>query len=87
MRLVFDENAFEDLAWWITNDSKKAKKIISLIQEVRRTPFVGRGKPEPLKHKLAGCWSRRIDKKHRLVYEIRKNEIKILACRYHYNDK
>lgn len=85
MRLVFDENAFEDLAWWISNDAKKARKVIALIQEVRRTPFVGRGKPEPLKHELTGCWSRRIDEKHRLVYEPRGNDIRILSCRFHYD--
>ena len=87
MRLVFDDNAFEDLAWWMSTDPRKAKKIISLIQDIRRTPFAGRGKPEPLRHELAGCWSRRIDKKHRLVYEPGKDEIKIIACRYHYDDK
>jgi len=55
MRLVFDENAFEDLAWWISTDPQKAKKIVSLIREVKRSPFKGLGKPEPLKHDLAGC--------------------------------
>jgi toxin YoeB len=69
MRLVFDENAFEDLAWWVKIDLKKAKKIISLLHEIKRTPFTGRGKPEALKHALSGCWSRRIDKEHRIVYE------------------
>ena len=86
MRLVFDENAFEDLAWWISNDAKKARKVIALIQEVRRTPFLGRGKPEPLKHELTGCWSRRIDEKHRLVYEPSGNGIRILSCRFHYDE-
>jgi len=86
MRLVFDENAFEDLAWWISNDAKKARKVIALIQEVRRTPFLGRGKPEPLKHELTGCWSRRIDEKHRLVYEPSGNDIRILSCRFHYDE-
>jgi toxin YoeB len=87
MGLVFDEHAFEDLAWWMSTDVKKARKVIALIQEVRRTPFVGRGKPEPLKHELAGCWSRRIDERHRLVYEPRGNDIRILSCRFHYDDK
>ena len=82
--LEFDSNAFEDLAWWIKNDRKKALKIIKLIEEVQREPFHGSGKPEKLKHELSGCWSRRIDDEHRLVYELLETKIRILACRYHY---
>jgi toxin YoeB len=82
--LVFDPAGFEDLSWWIEKDRKKALRIIKLIKEVQRDPFNGTGKPEPLKHELAGCWSRRIDQEHRLVYEVTKDTIKILACRYHY---
>jgi len=84
MRLTFDDNAFDDLAWWITHDTKIAKRIVGLIQECTRTPFSGRGKPEPLKYELAGCWSRRIDDTHRLVYIVTDNEIRILSCRFHY---
>ncbi len=87
MRLIFDENAFEDLAWWMRSDIRKAKKIVSLIQETKRNPFTGKGKPEPLKHELSGCWSRRIDKQHRLVYEPGEGEIRILSCRFHYDKK
>jgi toxin YoeB len=68
--LVFDPAAFEDLAWWIERDRKQALRIIELIQDVQRDPFAGKGKPEPLKHELAGCWSRRIDREHRLVYQL-----------------
>ena len=82
--LEFDINAFEDLAWWVENDRKKALKIIRLIKEVHREPFQGMGKPEPLKHEMSGCWSRRIDDEHRLVYEVLDDKIRILACRYHY---
>ncbi len=82
--LDFDLNAFEDLAWWIKKNRKQALRIVKLIKEAHRTPFEGTGKPEPLKHDLAGCWSRRIDKEHRLVYEVKKDKIRILACRYHY---
>lgn len=85
MRSVeLDVNALDDLAWWIQNDRKVAVKIIQLIKEVQRTPFVGTGKPEPLKHELSGCWSRRITQEHRLVYEVFEEKIRILACRYHY---
>lgn len=86
MRLAFDQNAFDDLAWWLANDPKKAKRIVSLIQEVAKTPFEGRGKPEPLKHELSGFWSRRIDDVHRLVYAVSADEIRIVACRFHYSN-
>ncbi|MBD2319362.1 Txe/YoeB family addiction module toxin [Phormidium tenue] len=82
--LEFDADAFEDLAWWVENDRKKALKIIKLIREVQRNPFEGTGQPEALKHDLSGCWSRRIDQEHRLVYEVLDDKIRILACRFHY---
>jgi toxin YoeB len=82
--LEFDPLAFEDLAWWVEQDRKKALRIIKLIQDVQRDPFQGIGKPEPLKHELSGCWSRRIDGEHRLVYQVQENKIRILSCRYHY---
>jgi toxin YoeB len=66
--LEFDPAGFEDLAWWVGQDRKKALRIIKLIKEVQCDPFTGTGKPEPLKHGLSGCWSRRIDQEHRLVY-------------------
>jgi toxin YoeB len=82
--LEFDADAFEDLVWWIESDRKKALKIIKLIREVQRDPFEGTGQPEALKHDLSGCWSRRIDQEHRLVYEVLDDKIRILACRFHY---
>jgi toxin YoeB len=82
--LEFDPAAFEDLAWWIEKDRKKALRIVKLIRGIQRDPFSGTGKVEPLKHELAGCWSRRIDSEHRLVYEVKDDKIRILACRYHY---
>ena len=82
--LEFDADAFEDLAWWIENDRKKALKIVKLIREVQRNPFEGTGQPEALKHDLSGCWSRRIDQEHRLVYEVLDDKIRVLACRFHY---
>jgi toxin YoeB len=82
--LEFDPNGFEDLAWWVEKDRKKALRIIKLIKEAQKDPFSGTGKPEPLKHELSGCWSRRIDKEHRLVYQVKEDKIRILACRYHY---
>jgi len=82
--LEFDAAAFEDLAWWIQQDRNKALRIVNLIRDVQREPFKGIGKPEPLRHELKGCWSRRIDQEHRLVYQVTETKIRILACRYHY---
>ncbi len=82
--LEFDPSAFEDLAWWIEKDRRQALRIVKLIEAVQRDPFRGIGQPEPLKHELAGCWSRRINREHRLVYQVQENKIRILACRYHY---
>lgn len=83
--LEFEPRAFEDLAWWIQQDRKIALRIIRLIENIQQTPFEGLGKPEPLKHELRGLWSRRIDQEHRLVYEVREDKIRVLACRYHYD--
>lgn len=82
--LEFDPAAFADLAWWVEQDRKKALRIMKLIEAVQRDPFSGIGQPEPLRHEFAGCWSRRIDQEHRLVYEVSDSKIRILACRYHY---
>ncbi|MEX2213345.1 MAG: Txe/YoeB family addiction module toxin [Phycisphaeraceae bacterium] len=82
--LEFDLHALDDLAWWVQRDRKTALRVIRLIEESHKTPFEGIGKPEPLKHELAGCWSRRIDHEHRLVYQVTKEKVRILACRYHY---
>ena len=84
MQLVFDPNAPEDLRFWIEVDRRKALKIVALIENILTSPFEGIGKPEPLKFELAGCWSRRIDQEHRLVYKVEKQTLIVLACRYHY---
>ena len=85
MKVEFDQNAFEDLAWWINQDPRKAKRIVKLVKEIQHSPFKGTGKPEPLKHELRGCWSRRIDSEHRLIYQVGKDNIRILSCRFHYD--
>ena len=82
--MEFDPDAFEDLAWWIANDRAQALRIVRLIRETLREPFEGIGKPEALKHELIGCWSRRINQEHQLVYEALEDRIRILACRNHY---
>jgi toxin YoeB len=68
----------------VEQDRAQAIRIIRLIRETQREPFSGLGKPEPLKHDLSGCWSRRISQEHRLVYQVLDNRIRILACRFHY---
>ncbi|MGB7760383.1 MAG: Txe/YoeB family addiction module toxin [Bryobacteraceae bacterium] len=82
--LEFDASAFEDLAWWIEKDRAQALRIMRLVREIQRDPFSGPGKPEPLKHELSGCWSRRINQEHRLVFQVQEDKIRILACRFHY---
>ena len=84
MKLEFDINAIDDLKYWIKNNKKKAIKILDLAEQIEKNPFKGTGKPEPLKYSLSGCWSRRIDSEHRLVYQVCDNKIRIISCRYHY---
>ena len=85
MNLLFTDEAWEDYLYWQSTDKQTLKKVNSLIKEIKRTPFTGTGKPELLKHSLQGCWSRRINSEHRLVYEIDGNIIKIITCRFHYD--
>jgi toxin YoeB len=84
MNVTFTPTALDDLRYWLKTDKKLSDRILSLLEEIRRTPFDGSGKPEPLRFQLAGCWSRRIDREHRLVYQVDENEIVVIACRYHY---
>ncbi len=84
-RVIFEGGAFEDFTDWATEDPKQHARIVRLIQEARRTPFSGLGKPEPLRHELKGYWSRRIDAAHRLVYKVADDALIIVACRYHYS--
>ncbi|MET4618936.1 toxin YoeB [Arthrobacter sp. 2762] len=84
MRTAFTENGWSDYQYWIKNDKAIIKRINLLINECLRTPFEGIGKPEALKHQLAGYWSRRITEEHRLVYAVEDEQIVILAARHHY---
>jgi toxin YoeB len=78
-------NAWEDYLFWQKEDKKMLRKINVLIREIQSNPHEGTGKPEPLKYDLAGLWSRRIDREHRLVYRAEGDDLRILACRYHYD--
>ena len=84
MRVVFADRAWEDFTYWVTHDRKLAKRIIRLIDDIKRQPFSGIGKPEPLKHDLAGFWSRRITDEHRLVYAVEGDQLLVAQARYHY---
>jgi toxin YoeB len=84
VKLVFAEQAWEDYLHWQKTDKKIIRRINSLIKEITRDPFDGIGKPEPLKHALAGYWSRRIDDTNRIVYSVSEDSILIAQLRYHY---
>ncbi len=84
MTVVFTASAWDELASWIRDDPKQVRKIASLVRDIQRTPFEGLGKPEPLRHDLAGYWSRRIDQEHRLVYAVEGDTLTVVQCRFHY---
>ena len=86
--VVFRGAAWADYLAWSREDAKVLERINTLIEECRRTPFIGTGKPEPLRQNLTGWWSRRITGEHRLVYRVRGSgaaqAVEVLSCRYHY---
>ena len=85
MRLLWEDRAWEDYLYWQAQDKKALKRINMLIADIKRNPFEGIGKPEPLKHALSGYWSRRIDEEHRIVYFEQSGVVYIISCRGHYN--
>ena len=84
MKLIFSQDAWEDYLHWQKTDRRLLNRVNLLIREVLRSPFEGIGKPETLKHGLAGYWSRRINDEHRLVYKVEGESVMIAQCRYHY---
>jgi len=84
VKLTWSAEAWEDYLYWQDTDKKTVRKINELLKDDSRTPFEGKGKPEPLKHNLAGFWSRRITAEHRLVYAVTEEALLIASCRYHY---
>ena len=84
MRLVFADEAWDDYVYWQQHDRRMVGRINKLIREAQREPFAGVGKPEPLKHALAGYWSRRITDEHRMVYKVDGDALVIAQLRYHY---
>lgn len=88
MKVSFSDNGWEDYQHWINNDLKTLRRLNGLIDECRRDPFKGTGKPEPLRENLKGWWSRRITGEDRLVYRVRgagqEQVLEIIQCRLHY---
>lgn len=86
--IVFRGDAWRDYLAWQSEDAKMLERLNTLIEECRRHPFRGTGKPEPLRRNFAGWWSRRISSEHRLIYRVRGSgeaqALEILSCRYHY---
>ena len=86
MEVIYSEKAQKDREYWKKSGNKAImNKITALIRDIQLHPFEGIGKPEPLKHKYAGFWSRRIDDEHRLIYRFIDDEIQIVKCRHHYD--
>jgi toxin YoeB len=82
--LSWTKESWADYTYWQHQDRKTLKRISKLIEDTKRSPFKGIGKPEPLKENLSGFWSRRIDESNRLVYAVDNNQLTIISCRYHY---
>lgn len=84
--IKWDFDAWEEYLYWQAENKKMVKRINQLIKDIRRNPFDGIGKPEPLKENLTGLWSRRIDEKHRIVYMIENETVLIFSCKGHYEN-
>lgn len=85
MKLAFTSRGWDDYTFWSESDRRTTRRINKLINDTLRDPFVGIGKPEPLRGDLSGYWSRRIDDEHRLVYRATESELVIVQARYHYS--
>ena len=81
---VFHPEFLDDLRYWVKSERSTALRILDLVETALRDPYAGIGKPEPLRHVLAACWSRRITQEHRLVYRVTDERIDFLQARYHY---
>jgi toxin YoeB len=86
MKLLWEDRAWDEYLYWQNQDKKTLKKINSLIKDIQRNSFDGKGKPEPLKENLSGWWSRRIDDENRIVYREKDGAIVIASCKGHYDD-
>ena len=85
MKIIFVDESWEDYLYWQKTDRKILERINNLVKDISRNPYSGLGKPEPLKYKYQGFWSRRITEGHRLIYRVVDEEIQIAKCRFHYD--
>ena len=86
MKKLWTDRAWDNYLYWQTQDKKTLKKVNILIKDIERSPYEGLGKPEPLKHELAGWWSRQIDDANRIVYRVKDGHLEISQCKGHYED-
>ena len=82
--IFFEDSAKKQFDDWKKQDKKIFIKIVKLLNEIKETPFTGTGKPKPLRNELSGLWSRRINREHRLVYEVTDQSIVVISCKFHY---
>lgn len=85
MKYIFVDESWEDYLYCQKTNKKILKRINDILKDIARNPQSGLGKPEPLKYKYKGFWSRRIDQEHRLIYRVNNDEILIVKCRFHYD--
>jgi len=83
--LIFTEQGWEDFCYWQLQERKTVKRLIRLLNDVKRNPYEGIGKPEALKHEYQDWWICRIDDEHRLIYRLKDDAIQVASCRFHYN--
>jgi toxin YoeB len=86
VKIIFSTQSWEDYLYWQKTDKQILKRINSLIKDICIDPYKGKGKPKPLRHALAGYWSRRIDGEHRLIYKVKEESLFIVQLRYHYGN-
>lgn len=85
MRYIFVDESWEDYLYWQKTNKKLLKRVNDLLKNISRNPHAGNGKPEPLKYKYKGFWSRRINDEHRLIYKVKGDDVLIAKCRFHYD--
>jgi len=84
-RFIFEESVLDDFSLWVLYDKRLFTRIVKLLKDIKRSPYKGIGKPEPLKFSKSGSWSRRINDEHRLIYKINsEGDIMVISCRGHY---
>ena len=86
-KVIFEPKARDEYEAWKIENTKIVDRIKELIKDIKKNPFKGLGKPEPLKYGLSGWWSRRIDRVNRLVYSVENDTLIVMSCKHHYEEK